>query len=156
MNTDELCAAVTEARTYLDRFTRHSFVMAFREYTERFGPAVYAGVRESDGSETALRAMADALLDELERGWKRQRPWNRGAVRVNEKQMMVDYLSPMLQGLEEPLCGDLARLLCAAWAERWPKDLYRIASFSEIRDGFRNSILGIDFSSKHLDSDRDR
>ena len=27
MNTDELCAAVTEARTYLDRFTRHSFVM---------------------------------------------------------------------------------------------------------------------------------
>lgn len=156
MNTAELCTAVTEARVYLDRFTRHSFVAAFREYTERFGPLYMQAVRDSGGSETALRAMADALLEELEHGWKLQRVWNRSAVRVNEKQMLVDYLSPMLEGLEEPLCGEFARILCAAWAERWPKDTYRIASYAEIRDGFRNTILGIDFSNKHLDSDRDR
>ena len=58
MNTAELCTAVTEARVYLDRFTRHSFVAAFREYTEQFGPLYMQAVRDSGGSETALRAMA--------------------------------------------------------------------------------------------------
>lgn len=156
MNLQELKKAVTEARPYLDRFTRHTYEEAFREYTERFGQLYIQAVRETDGTDTALRALADALVDEMESGWSRQRPWNRGAVRVNEKLMIVEYLSPMLQGLEEPLCGRLAAVLCAVWGERRPKDLYRIGSYAELRDGFRNSILGIEFGSRHINPDRDR
>jgi len=47
----------------------------------------------------------------LEAGWKRQRPWNRTMVQAREKQMLVTYLSPMLLGLEEPLCQELAERL---------------------------------------------
>lgn len=156
MNVEGLCAAIREARPYLDRFTRYNYTAAFREYTERFGPLYIQVVRETDGSEAALRKMADAVLDQLESGWKKQRFWRRAAVQVDEKQMMVDYLSPMLTGLEEPLCGQLASILCGAWAERWPKEAYRIASYAEILDGFRYCILGIDLTNRHIDSDRDR
>ena len=93
---EELLKAVQTGRTWLDRFTRREYTKAFKAYTEQFGPVYMAAVRETNGDETALRALADSLLDGLENGWKRQRIWNRSAVKVNEKQMMVDYLSPML------------------------------------------------------------
>lgn len=69
--------------------------------------------------------------------------------------MLVEYLSPMLLGLEEPGCGQLAEVLCQGWAARWPKEAYRIATYAQIQSGFRNSILGIDLANKHMDPERD-
>ena len=86
------------------------------------------------------------LLDVLEAGWKRQRPWNRGMVQAREKQMLVTYLSPMLLGLEEPMCRELAEQLRDAWNARRPKDAYDITSYARLQEGFRNVILGIDLT----------
>ena len=110
MDVQMLCAAVQEAPAYLNRFTRKEYPLAFREYAERFAPAWTAAVRETAGEETALTALADNFLEGLEQGWRRQRCWNRSSVRVNEKQMVVSFLTPLLLGLEEPLCPEFAQI----------------------------------------------
>ena len=99
MKAEELCAAVQEAPYYNERFTRREYTAAFREYTERFGPLYMDAVRETAEDPAGRRSLAEQLLDVLEAGWKRQRPWNRGMVQAREKQMLVTYLSPMLLGL---------------------------------------------------------
>ena len=106
MKLEELCAAVQEARYYNERFTRREYTSAFRTYTERFGPLYMEAVRETAEDPDGRRVLAEQLLDLLEAGWKRQRPWNRTMVQAREKQMLVTYLSPMLLGLEEPLCQE--------------------------------------------------
>ena len=150
MKTSELCAAVWETSEWLPRFRRREYPQAFREYQERFGPLYARAVEETEGDLTALEGLANAILDELEAGWKRRRFWDRSAARVEEKQMIVDFLSPML--LEEPelLCGRLAGMLRQGWADRWPKDSYQITTFEVLQKGFRNSILGIDLGDKYL------
>ena len=150
MKTSELCAAVWEAPDWLARFRRREYPQAFQEYQERFGSLYAQAVEETEGDLTALEGLANAILDELEAGWKRRRFWDRSAARVEEKQMIVDFLSPML--LEEPelLCGRLAGMLRQGWADRWPKDAYQITTFEVLQKGFRNSILGIDLGDKYL------
>lgn len=138
---ESLCAAVREAPRYLERFTRREYTGAFREYTERFGQLYMGAVRETEGEESALRELADQLLNCLENGWRSQRFWNRGAVQAREKQMVVAYLTPMLVGLEEPLCGRFAEVLRDAWAARWPRDVYYVATYAQMQSGFR-SFLG--------------
>lgn len=150
----ELCAAVQDARRYLDRFTRHDYTKAFKEYTERFAPLYLQAAGETDGGDEAAARLAESLLDTLEDGWKEKKFWNRSAVRVNEKQMMVDYLSPMLMGLEDPRCPRLAEALRDGWGRRWPKDAYRIATYSEIKGGFRNVILGIEMPNRQREEER--
>ena len=102
MKLEELCAAVQEARYYNERFTRREYTSAFRTYTERFGPLYMEAVRETAEDPDGRRVLAEQLLDLLEAGWKRQRPWNRTMVQAREKQMLVTYLSPMLLGLRSP------------------------------------------------------
>ena len=156
MKTSELCAAVWETSEWLPRFRRREYPQAFREYQERFSPLYARAVGETEGDLTALEGLANAILDELEAGWKRRRFWGRSAVRVEEKQMIVDFLSPMLLEEPEPLCGRLAGMLRQGWADRWPKDAYQITTVEVLQNGFRNSILGIDLSGKHLDPAKDR
>lgn len=147
MRIEELCAAVQDGADYSRRFTRREYTAAFREYTERFGPLYMAAVRETAEDPDGRRTMAEAIADALEAGWKRQRPWNRTMVQAQEKQMIVTYLSPMLAGLEEPLCLELAKCLRDTWNARRPRDGYNIASFAKLRDGFRDVILGIDITN---------
>ena len=144
MKIEELCAAVQEAPYYNERFTRREYRDAFRSYTERFGPLYMNAVREAEAD--GLAALAEQLLDALAAGWKRQRPWNRSMAQAREKQMLVTYLSPMLLGLEEPLCQTLAEQLRDAWNARWPKDAYQITTYARLQEGFRNVILGIDLT----------
>ena len=146
MKLEELCAAVQEARYYNERFTRREYTSAFRTYTERFGPLYMAAVRETAEDPDGRRVLAEQLLDLLEAGWKRQRPWNRTMVQAREKQMLVTYLSPMLLGLEEPLCQELAERLRDGWNTRRPKDIYNITTYARLQEGFRNVILGIDIT----------
>ena len=144
MKLEELCAAVQEARYYNERFTRREYTSAFRTYTERFGPLYMEAVRETAEDPDGRRVLAEQLLDLLEAGWKRQRPWNRTMVQAREKQMLVTYLSPMLLGLEEPACQSLAQALMEQWAARWPGDRYTMAPYDQIQAGFRNAIMGIE------------
>ena len=154
--TSELCAAVWEAPDWLPRFRRQEYPQVFQEYQKRFAPLYAQAVEETEGDLTALEGLAKDILDELEAGWKRRRFWNRTAVRVEEKQVIVSYLSPMLLELPDPLCGRLAGMLRQGWADRWPKDAYQITTFEVLQKGFRNSILGIELPDKFLDPTRDR
>lgn len=156
MNVEELCRAVWEADKWMSRFTRREYRDAFLAYKEQFGPLYAQAVRDADGEEAALRALAVSLVDALEAGWKRQRFWNRKAVRVSEKQILVNYLSPMLLDLLDPMCGRLAGMMRQEWEDRWPEDAYHITTFEVIQSGFRFAIMGIDLERKHLDPKKDR
>ena len=149
MRVEELCAAVREAKAWLPRFRKNEYAKAMREYRECFGPGYVRAVKETEGDLTKLEDLANGILEELEAGWKRRRFWERSAVRVG-------CLSPMLLEEPAPLCGRLAGMLRQGWADRWPKDAYQITTFEILQNGFRNSILGIDLSGKHLDPTRDR
>ncbi|MDY3985014.1 hypothetical protein [Dysosmobacter sp.] len=156
MKVEELCAAVWEAPDWLPRFRRNEYQKALREYRDRFGPLYARAVGEAEGDLAALEKLADDILDALEAGWKRQRFWNRSAAQVEQKQVIVSFLSPMLLDLPDPLCGRLAGMLRQGWADRWPRDAYQITTAEVLQKGFRYSILGIDLEGKHLDRERDR
>lgn len=143
MSVEQLAGAVRETE-YLKLFDRHQYDKAFREYSERFGGLYAQAIR--DAGEAGLPELAQALMEELEAGWRRQRIWNRTSVQISEKQMMVAYLSPMLLELEEPLGIAFAKTLRDVWGARRPKDPYRIASRKKLSSGFHNTIMGIDVS----------
>lgn len=146
MDMEMLCRAFQETRPWIDEFRKRTYEKAFQAYTERFGPSYLDAVREA--GEEGLSHLAGEILDRVEAGWKRQRPWNRGAVRVMEKQMAVDYLSPMLLELPEPMCHTLCGLLRENWAARWPKDAYGAATYAQLKRGFRDTIMGIQLPQK--------
>ena len=158
MKVELLCAAAQNGRKWLDQFRIRTFADAFRAYSEQYAPAYADAIRETGEEEQDLKRLADSILDGWEAGWKKKAIWNRSAEKVDCKQTLVDYLSPMLLELEAEVPG--ARLLCMllkeGWAERRPKDSYRVASYAELQKGFRNAIMGIDMNSRHIDPERDR
>lgn len=142
-----LLSAITQTKPWLNRFTRFEYRKAFAEYTDLFGES-YRQVIAAQGAE----AFAETLLDALDAYWKKQHFWNRAAARVDCRQMVIVYLSPMLMKLgEEDSCEALR--LC--WAKRWPDREYRVSSYEKLLNGFRNSVLGIDLAGKHYDEDSD-
>lgn len=147
MDLEMLCRAFQETRPWLDHFRLKTYPKAFQAYTKRFGPVYEAAVRQA-GDEAALRALAETVLDGIEAGWKKQRPWNRGAVQVEEKQMAVDYLAPMLLRSPLPECRTLCTLLQDGWAARWPKDAYQTAGYEALLGGFRNTVMGIELPKR--------
>lgn len=151
MDLEMLCRAVQETKPWIDDFRKRTYEKAFRAYTDRFGPSYVEAVREA--GEEGLQRLAGEVLDGIEAGWKRQRPWNRAAVRVMEKQMAVDYLSPMLLELLEPLCKTLCELLRDGWAARWPKDAYGTTTYQELKQGFRDTIMGIELGRRRRDKE---
>ena len=137
MNTDHLLPAIQNAAPWLSRFCKAAYREAFREYREAYGELYGQALRDEEPEE-----LAEALLNGLEEGWKRQRRWNRTAVRMDEKQMLTVYLTPMLLE-EEPEGLALAEALQSAWAARWPREAYQIGRFEVFQKGFRTTILGI-------------
>ena len=94
------------------------------------------------------------MLDALERRWKRR--WlGRGALMVDERQMIVSFLSPMLLEQPDARCGRLAGMLRQRWADRWPKQAYYITTYEVLRTGFRTAIMGIDLTGSCFDPNRD-
>jgi len=139
VNTEALLDALRNEKTWLDRFTGKEYDKAYQEYRERFAPLYREAVLSA--GEEGLSALAEVLLDSVAAGWASQRPWNRSLARLNDKQLIVCYLSPML--LEDPVCAPLAEKLRDGWAARWPEDSYRIAPLAKLRKGFRPTFLGI-------------
>ena len=141
---EELVAAIQDNVTWLKRFTRFEYFNAFKEYTEKYAP-IYINEVSNLESEDDLQALASGVLDNLESGWAKKRIWKRGDAKYNDKQMLICYLSPMLLGLEKESCCRFAEALQQSWAVRWPKDAYQLATYKEIRRGFRNVIFGLEF-----------
>ena len=150
----KLLEAIQNPEAWQKRFTRREYVEAFRDYTEQYGSFYAEAVRKAEGEE-GLSILVNGFLDALEAGWSRQWFWNRAAARINEKLMLVQYLSPMLLELEDPDCKRFAERLRDGWAARCPKEAYRIASFKKIDGGFRNIILGIEFPDKRREEEED-
>lgn len=134
-----LLAAIQDGKPWLARFTGKEYDKAYGEYRAKYGPLF----REAalSGGEEGIEALTEVLLDGLAEGWARQRPWNRSLAQMEDKQMIVCFLGPML--MEDPACGALEEALRRGWAARWPKEAYRAASLEKIRKGFRPTFLGI-------------
>lgn len=138
IQTESLLPAVQEGKLWSPRFTKREYAKAFQEYRARFAPLFEEAFRSA--GEEGLPALAEALLDGLAEGWKRQRFWNRAVAQIDDKQMLVSYLSPMLMEMgAERFC----HLLRDGWAARWPKEAYLVGTFEELNGGFRNAIFGI-------------
>jgi hypothetical protein len=149
----ELLSAVRDAAVWMSRFTLREYPKAFREYTERFGPMYMEAVRRAEDD---LEPLAEEWLQELETEIARQRFWNRTAYRGNVKMVVIQYLGPMLMGLEEPGCQRLAELLRQGWNARWPKEAFKLASYRTLLGGFRTSILGFDLTRQQSEVHEDR
>ena len=127
VSAETLLAAIQDGKPWLARFTGKEFDKAYQEYRERYAEGV--------------EALAEVLLDSLAEGWKRQKPWNRSLAMLNDKQMIVCFLGPML--MEDPVCAPLEEKLREGWAARWPKEAYKTPSLAKLRKGFRPTFLGI-------------
>ena len=134
-----LLAAIQDGKPWLERFNGKEYDKAYQEYRAKYAP-LFREAALADGEE-GMEALTEVLLDGLAEGWKRQKPWNRSLAMLNDKQMMVCFLGPML--MEDPVCAPLEETLREGWAARWPKEAYRAASQEKIRKGFRPTFLGI-------------
>lgn len=142
--TERLMAAFAENATWLKEFNRLGYAPAFREYCTRFLPD-YRAAAEGAGEE-GIPALSEQLLDALECKWKQVHFWNRTQVRIDIKQVLTFYLTPML--LTEPALHPLAAALRDGWNRRHPKETYHAAGFDTICKGFKFVILGIEISEK--------
>lgn len=139
VKAETLLAAIQDGKPWLARFTGKEYDRAYQEYREQYGPLFREAALA--GGEEGIEALVEVLLDGLAEGWARQRPWNRSLAQMNDKQMIVCFLGPMLS--EDPVCAPLERRLREGWAARWPREAYRAASLEKIRRGFRPTFLGI-------------
>lgn len=146
---ETLLSAVLNGRKWLPWFTMSDYPEAFKQYVEAFGPVYMEAVRTAE----SVPALAAELLDGMEVAWAKERLWNRTPARMDTLQMLVDYLSPMLLGLEEPACGELAACVRDGWAERHPKEAYQMATYQKVKGGFRRVFLGIPLPDKQSEED---
>ena len=139
VKAEALLAAIQDGKPWLARFTGKEYDRAYQEYRAAYAPLFREAVL-ADGEE-GVEALTEVLLDGLAEGWARQKPWNRSLAMLNDKQMIVCFLGPML--MEDPVCAPLEEKLREDWAARWPKEAYRAAAQEKIRKGFRPTFLGI-------------
>ena len=147
--SQELLCAIRDTEGWMKHFNRREYFDTFKKYTTTYGPVCLKLLGEAD--EDALKAIAEEVLDGLAADWAKERIWNRSNARFAAKQMLIGYVSPMLMGLEEPHCQRFAEILRDAWAVRLPKEAYEIATYRQIRAGFRNAILGLEMKDKLLE-----
>ena len=139
VKAETLLAAIQDGKPWLSRFNGREYDKAYQEYRAQYGPLFREAVL-ADGEE-GVEALTEVLLDGLAEGWARQKPWNRSLAQMEDKQMLVCFLGPVL--MEDPDCAVLEEKLRKGWAARWPKEAYQAAPLEKIRKGFRPTFLGI-------------
>ena len=155
MNLTALCAAALNGQKWLELFQSKTYEKAFRDYQAQFGPAYAEALLETGEDEAALRALAGELLDGLRNAWRQERFWNRSGAKMDSRQVLVNYLSPMLLELSVPGSHAFCGILRDEWAARWPKEHYRIGSWQRIDSGFRNTVLGFEIRGKQPEEQED-
>lgn len=149
MNRD-LLPAIQDYDYWQEYFNRVNYFKGFRLYIEKYGQLYMEAVRAA-GNEEGLKQLACDILDALEKSWPKHRFWSRSDEKHNSKMMLIQYLSPLLLSFEDPDCTRFAELLRDEWAARWPKEAYGITTYKQLRRGFRNVIMGMEFHDKLLD-----
>lgn len=139
-----LLKAISHGKPWLDQFNRCDYENAFGQYRALHEAAFVSAVQTGRSPEQ----MAEELLDAVEESWKRERFWNRKIAHVNDKMMLIVYLTPLLLATREMRCAELAQAICAAWKRRFPGDGYELSEYDKIADGFRNSIMGFDLDNR--------
>ena len=152
--SQELLCAIRDTEGWMKHFTRFDYFEAFKKYTATYGPTCMKVLGEAD--EDAMKKMAGEILDELALDWGKERIWNRSNARFASKQMIIDFFSPMLLGLEEPHCQRFAEILRDEWTARFSKEAYAIATYKQIRAGFRNVIFGLEMKDTLLELEREQ
>ena len=146
----KLLSAIQDYSYWKEYFTRQNYFKGFRQYIETYGQLYMDTIRAAN-DEAALKALAIDILNALEENWAQQRFWKRSDKKYQDKLMLIQYLSPLLLSFEDPACTRFAELLRDEWAARRPKDAYEIATYKQLRRGFRNVIMGMEFRDKLLD-----
>ncbi len=152
--SQELLCAIRDTEGWMKHFTRFDYFETFKKYTATYGPTCMKVLSGAD--EATMKTMAEEILDALAADWAKERIWNRSNARFADKQMLISFFSPMLMGLDEPHCQRFAEIMRDAWTARLPKDPYEIATYKQIRAGFRNVILGLEMKDKLLDLEREQ
>ena len=143
---EELLKAIRHGRSWIDSFTRFAYRDAFGQYRVMYEP-VYVGAVQAYES---MEKLAVEIVEAIGAGWKKEKFWNRSAARVDDKMMLVAYLTPMLLASQEVRCHELAEEICKAWNENFPENTYKTADYDTLLNGFRNSIMGFDLEGKHF------
>lgn len=137
-----LLRAIQSNSYWMENFTRQYYQSAFKKYCTEFFPSYEAAIRAAE-DEVGMVDLVNQLLDALSAGWRSKRLWQRTRAKLDDQQMIVSYLTPMLLSLPDPRGMKFAELLQMEWEKRWPKEAYRIGDYDRIRGGFRDDILGI-------------
>jgi len=147
--SQELLCAIRDTEGWMTHFNRREYFDTFKKYVAAYGPTCMKVLGGAD--EATMKTVAEEILDALAADWAKVRIWNRGNARFANKQMLIGYFSPMLMGLEDPNCQRFAEILRDTWTARLPKDSYEIATYKQIRAGFRNVILSLEMKDKLLE-----
>lgn len=143
---EQLINALSPSKYWVNSFTRYEYRQAFQQYSDSFSFMYIEALRQVSDMTT----FTNSYLDAVETHWKNIHFWNRAATKVDEKMVVVSYLTPMLLNANDPSCSLFSNELCRLWNNRFPNNTYQTASYEQLLEGFRHSILGLDMESKHL------
>lgn len=136
---ENLLKAVHKCRPWVDGFNRVKYKEYFERYSSLFTDVFTKAVEEAASKEE----LANSFVDAIDSACKAEHFWNRNASFVDDKTMLVVYLSPMLlaSGKEENIA--FANVLSSTWNAKFPKESYQVANFDTIMSGFTNTIMGV-------------
>ena len=135
MTTETLKNSVANSFAWTKYFNRRDYAAAFQNYCAQFSAAYAEASTKIDTAD-----LAEALLVYMEEKRAKLLPWRRKAARVDDKMLLLTFLSPMLLSLGEK-GRVLAEALRAAWQDLYDES-YEIAGYEAITDGFNNSVMG--------------
>ena len=139
---EELLPAVKSGRIWTDRFTRFEYRQAFQEYVNKYSEMFIKEI----SSYSSMDVFSDAFIGLIAGAIKKERFFSRSACRIDCKMTIVAFLCPML---EKKLGKEFAEAICSSWNNEFSGECISSTDYESLLNGFRNSVLGIDFENKH-------
>ena len=136
---EELLKAVEYSKVWIDMFNRVKYEDAFKQYKENFAEVFKNAIKNC----CSIDNLALDFVNAIEKGWEKEKFWNKKSVKIDQKMVITVFLTPMLLSLEDESCHTLANEINRAWNKRFSNDTYLVADHDEIVSGFTNSIFGL-------------
>lgn len=133
--TDTLKRSVRSSIAWTKYFNRRDYAAAFQNYCAQFSAAYAEALQTTDAA-----SLAEALLTCMEEQRQKLLPWRRKAAAVDDKMLLLTFISPMLLASEHG--SALAEALRTAWGRRSGEAPYELADYETIAAGFCNSVMG--------------